>query len=247
LRPNRFDLYQRILLSGIHARTFLMRFRPALCRREVLIPERPGSALERANRVNGTEGLPVFASEEDAVTVGSFGETVARTDTAKMLRRQPAVGPLEMLRDAFDFLLRRPDVARFAAAAIAALSAGEAQAVPVPFFSGHGMRFPSCAPIRANEQPRRIDFGSPDNSIARPANEKVLRCVRRGGGLSTFRAMIVHAWCGGVRMVSMRGERRGPLEYVVNDAVSPRSGRSMTGKRPHPTGGRVFGPCSETD
>src|SRR5438128_2783489 len=112
-------------------------FLPRLGRLDVALPERPGPALPRPHRVDGTAGL---ARPEDAIAVfplaqAAAGADLARVQTFDFLGRLAA-----QLGDGLDFLGVDPDDAGRPGAAVAAAGAAEAQAVGVPGFA-HGEHF----------------------------------------------------------------------------------------------------------
>lgn len=96
------------------------------------VPVRPGAALQGSDRIDGAGGFAFFALEENAIAAGLFGETVAHADAAEMLGIEPAICAAEERGDFCDFVLGGPYVAGRAAAAIAALRAGELETISVP-------------------------------------------------------------------------------------------------------------------
>src|SRR5262245_23462812 len=124
------DLLRRDQVALPGAGADLTRRLPRLRRDDVALPERPGAALARARRVDGTPGGLVV---EHAVAVGLLAE---RPPPAG----QPRVEPRDLL-DRFaaelgeggDFLIRDPDEARLARAALAAAGAAKPQAVLIPY------------------------------------------------------------------------------------------------------------------
>ena len=104
---------------------------------EVFLPKRPGSALQRANRVDGAAFGAVGAGlEENAIFAGLlFAEAVFEGDPMGVTLFEFVCGNFHKFRCSSDFRWADPDVTLFgAAAAIAATLTGKGQAVAIPLF-----------------------------------------------------------------------------------------------------------------
>ena len=125
-----FDFFERIELTFAGTGTARLDFFPAFRAVEVRIPERPGPALARSDRIDGASaGLAV---EKRAVAVGKLFESRPTTFEPSVFEFHLANRFAQEPGDLFEFLLINPDVSRCARAAVAALRAGKLQAILVP-------------------------------------------------------------------------------------------------------------------
>src|SRR5205823_4113251 len=120
-------------LSG--SRALLACPLPSRRRGHVAFPERPGSALPRAHRVDRT---PPLAIVEDAIAVGPLAQAAVVADGARV-QAAGLFNPVSaVLRNLRDLLRRHPNVPRRPGAAVTAARAAEAQAVLIPWL-GHAV------------------------------------------------------------------------------------------------------------
>jgi len=96
---------------------------------DIALPEGPGAALTRPNRINGASRLSIV---EDTFTVRLFTESTAtgpetRMDRDELFERLPT-----KLSDRLDLTLAYPDKPRFTRAAVAATRTLKPQSILVP-------------------------------------------------------------------------------------------------------------------
>lgn len=116
----------------VHAGATLAGLFPRLFGFKQFVPVRPGAALQGSDRIDGAGGFAFFALEENAIASGFFGETITHADAAEMFRIEPGIFATEERGDSCNFVLGGPYVAGRAAAAVAALRAGELETIGVP-------------------------------------------------------------------------------------------------------------------
>lgn len=98
---------------------------------DILLPERPGFALDRANVVDAAP--PPNGVEQNAVAVGQFDERFApAVNQANVPILELVSVQVDRPGDFFELFVGDPDVARFPGTAAAAFAALEAEALPKP-------------------------------------------------------------------------------------------------------------------
>lgn len=109
----------------IHSRARAGCRRPMVGRFEIDRPEWPGAALQRTALIYPANGFRTTAYEEHAIAVWPLGQTEAKSDSADILGRYSSIRTPQSLGYLLLFFGRNPDITGSAAAAIAALGAGE--------------------------------------------------------------------------------------------------------------------------
>ena len=101
---------------------------------QIIIPERPASALARPDRINCASFLALVVLQKDAVFGGwLFYDCRSQTVTFEVLFSQFGFGYLQKIRNEFDLRLAHPDVSfGRARAAPPALHALEIQTANIP-------------------------------------------------------------------------------------------------------------------